>query len=322
MTEDISRSIHVLRFPLAVMVVFIHSFGMGKIDCSNAELCSSLTSYDVYNYIRIYISNIVCQVAVPLFFFISGYLFYQKLSVWNWDIWKNKMRSRFWTLLVPYLIWNIIRLLFNNFLLNENITFNGSHIWWHYLWVDSGYINWKGTLISLSAPLHIPFWFIRNLIVIIFFTPLIYIIIKSRLNKIYMLLLLVAYISSIFPTMPGVCSRSLFFFSLGAWCSISHIDYLSKIGKYVPIFIVMSFFTSFILLMKHESAFIGSIVLPLFVLCFMAVCLVLSAKRYKFLSLCRLNIFETNTFFIFAFHSFVLVLLYRFIEFNSLLNEI
>lgn len=309
MTGGISQSIYTLRFPLAVMVVFIHSFGFGEVD-----------DYNIYNCLRIYITNIACQVAVPLFFFISGYLFYQRLSIWNWNVWREKMRARFWTLFIPYLIWNLIRLVFNNLLLDEKIAFT-PNIWWHYTWVGSGYINWKGTVISLSTPLHIPFWFIRNLIVITLFTPLIYKIFLSRLDRIYILLLFITYISSIFPTIPGLCPRSLFFFSLGAYCSIHQINYLSRIRKYLPALIIISICTSIFLLIRHDSTSVRSVILPLFVLSSMGVCIDISSKTNKLLSWCRLKLFVDNTFFIFAFHSFVLVALYRFVDCSNLLGE-
>ena len=46
--------------------------------------------------------------AVPLFFAISGFLFFQKLETWSWPVWKQKIRSRVRTLLIPFIIFNAI----------------------------------------------------------------------------------------------------------------------------------------------------------------------------------------------------------------------
>lgn len=52
---------------------------------------------------------VVCNLSVPLFFFISGYLFYTSPCEWNWrGVWWGKMKRRVYTLLVPYLAYNLL----------------------------------------------------------------------------------------------------------------------------------------------------------------------------------------------------------------------
>ena len=91
---QISKSISLLRFPLVLMVVFIHSGGIGEFhtEIFNINMLSNIHVYDI---IRILVSRILCQVAVPLFFLISGYLFYSKFDKhnWNWSIWIQKLKS-------------------------------------------------------------------------------------------------------------------------------------------------------------------------------------------------------------------------------------
>ena len=71
-----SEAIDFVRFPLAVMVVFIHSFP----DSPNLDFTaidySSLSAFDTYNILRRFCSNIFPSIAVPSFFFISGYFFF------------------------------------------------------------------------------------------------------------------------------------------------------------------------------------------------------------------------------------------------------
>lgn len=74
-----SQTIDWLRFPLAVAVVFIHSFGIKEYTLPSLNI-SSLTGMDVYNLIRICFSNVLTHVAVPTFYLISGFLFFLGLK--------------------------------------------------------------------------------------------------------------------------------------------------------------------------------------------------------------------------------------------------
>lgn len=73
-----SHTLKALRFPLAVMVVFIHSTlwpeGYLRPDWS------SMTSQDMFVAIQIVISHVVSRVAVSAFYVISGFLFFFKME--------------------------------------------------------------------------------------------------------------------------------------------------------------------------------------------------------------------------------------------------
>ena len=51
---------------------------------------------------------VICNVSVPLFFFISGFLFFTEAGAWTWGTWRSKLKRRVYTLLVPYLAYNAI----------------------------------------------------------------------------------------------------------------------------------------------------------------------------------------------------------------------
>ena len=90
-----SKVIDSLRFPMAVLVVLIHSYMTG------VGLVGKLL-YDV-----------ITRVAVPTFFLISGFLFYKRLEQWKWDVWKIKVKKRVWTLVVPYFVWISLRVVWD-----------------------------------------------------------------------------------------------------------------------------------------------------------------------------------------------------------------
>ena len=141
-----------LRFPLIVGVVFIHCFGkpfdFDAIDFAN------LSAMDYYNLFRVAISRVLTHICVPVFYLISGYLFFIRLEKWDNSVYLNKLKKRSKSLLIPFLIWNsfaIILSLIGTYrhegLLGIHNFFveNGYwHLYWDcYVWnVDR--LNWIG----------------------------------------------------------------------------------------------------------------------------------------------------------------------------------
>lgn len=103
-----SESLKALRFPLAVMVVFIHSFGLTDYNLPN---WSNLSGMDINVAIQILFSHVLSHVAVPAFFLISGYFFFYKVTNFDFATYKGKLRKRVHTLLIPYLLWNALYIL-------------------------------------------------------------------------------------------------------------------------------------------------------------------------------------------------------------------
>ena len=108
--------------------------------------------------------------AVPVFFVISGYMFFYKVENLTKDIYKSKLKRRVTSLLVPYLFWNSLALiegcikhlpalagLFPN-IGNQPIDF--------FYCIKSFWCTPDGT-----CPIYYPFWYIRDLMVCALFTP-------------------------------------------------------------------------------------------------------------------------------------------------------
>lgn len=141
-----------LRLPLAVMVVFIHSFGKSQIDMSrlHSDPCSMQS---IYEFVRIAGSNVITHCAVPVFFVISGYLFFFNVREWNVRVYANNLLKRWHSLAVPYLLWIVIFVGYTEVIKLGGVLLNEKPLigMWEYI-IDNGGLNilwdsalWGGT---------------------------------------------------------------------------------------------------------------------------------------------------------------------------------
>lgn len=149
-----SRIVEFLRFPLIFAVIFIHSISMGG-------------DSDILIVLRNLISNTICHIAVPLFFIISGYLFFINIDSFNYKIYIRKLRGRFKTLVVPYLFWNLIFILFialGQLLLPSLFTgsFKAVKDFSVYEWIS---MFWSA--LGSGEPVSFQLWFLRDLIAMV-----------------------------------------------------------------------------------------------------------------------------------------------------------
>lgn len=237
-----SRAIDVLRFPLAIMVVFIH-VNPPSTNITNADF-SLFSAHGIYNLSGILFSNIISHIAVPTFFLISGYLFYKNFKEWQWDKYKSKIKKRFHSLLIPYILWNL--LFFSLFILYHAIIYikNGESLnpvfniicekSWHIFYDCKEWgttkTDWSGNYLRMTGPYDLPLWFLRDLIVVTFISPLIFFLLR-KLKFIFLLLLFVAYISRIWTQIPGLQISAVFFYSIGVYFAIFRINMIHLIHK-------------------------------------------------------------------------------------------
>ena len=205
-----------LRFPMAVLVVMLH-YSKTIIEQADGTL----------HFLCIFFQEGICRLAVPCFFFISGFLFFSKLEgKWDWSIWKDKLAKRAKTLLLPYLLWNIIaffafwiyeRTNGNVSSLTQAITENGGV---RMFWSVTGGLP----IGSQAYPVNGPLWFIRDLVFYIIVTPLVFMFIKwTRLYGILALCLLHLTVNRLVP-------EGFLFFSTGAWFRLSRKNIVESLA--------------------------------------------------------------------------------------------
>jgi surface polysaccharide O-acyltransferase-like enzyme len=222
-----------LRFPLIVGVVFIHNYastvaipGMEFGHAGNLPVfyvCSEL------------FSQILGRVAVPLFFFISGFLFFRNIDGFTKHDYLKKLRRRRRTLLIPYLFWNITALLVKYIARHTPVlaAWHSSTVEYNFQYVlESLWGAWPDER-TLTYPIAYQFWFIRDLMVAVALTPVIYGYVKK--TKVYGVLLLGAlWFSNCwfhFIGSYGLSAVAVFFFAAGAWFGIHRRNIIEETGK-------------------------------------------------------------------------------------------
>lgn len=172
--DRLSKTIMFLRFPLIVAVVFIHT-NLADV-MINGRLLVNEGQFPIHDLFRHIITNELARIAVPLFFFISGFLFFYHTD-FSMKMYKQKLKKRVRTLLVPYLFWNTV--VFLLFFLTQ-IFFSSMTSGRNKLIVDYGWLDWMNLFWNYreGMPVCYQFWFIRDLIFVVLFVPVLYYFIK------------------------------------------------------------------------------------------------------------------------------------------------
>lgn len=239
-----SESINMLRFPLAILVVFVHGFG-AEIDIAKFH-ASGLTGMAIYDYVRLFFSVVIARSAVPIFFIISGYLLFLKVEDYSKTVYVAKLRKRLYSLVVPYFSWIVLFILWTLMFMVGGILLHGRP--WvgiidyfqengclHMLWDSSVWgkrLTCLGVETHNSGPVLLPFWYMRDLIMMVVLSPVIYWFIK-KIKITFIVLLLVVYAFDIrLSWMSGTFSGASLFFSLGAYFAIKKQDFTDVLWKW------------------------------------------------------------------------------------------
>ena len=206
-TSDVIKQ---MRLPLIILVTYAHSYG--GITEGYSLTASVWSTLEV---LKLLISQTLVKAAVPTFFVISGYLFFANVEPWNRQTYWQKIKRRIRTLLIPYLLWNL--------LMSFKLKSLSLNTFWAF-WSEAGQqTDWLGQTHLMTAPANMPLWFLRDLMVVSLLTPIIYTGIR-RLGYWLMVPLTLLYLSGVSPFMPGLSAYAIYFFTLGAFLGIRKLD--------------------------------------------------------------------------------------------------
>lgn len=224
--QAVYQTFDLLRFPLILLVIYIHntgssvSFGDGAVVTQHELMLKMLAEN--------FISQGVARIAVPLFFLMSGYLFFFR-SDFNAQTYKRKLASRAKTLAIPFLFWNIVWLIFK-FALQ---TIPASARFFNAKNEPISHYSLFEFVDSIFGFTHDPnayqFWFIRDLIVTVILSPILYVLLK-RVGIVTLLVLAVFWFTGSWPLfIPGI--EPVLFFSVGGFLALRSLDPCPKAGK-------------------------------------------------------------------------------------------
>lgn len=231
-----SEKIKKMSFIMAFMVLVIHSTYDG------------IEAYPFAYWFQNFFKYGVCRVAVPTFFLFSGFLFFK--SVGCWQECMPKVKKRISTLLVPYLLWNLIFVLiyFVLYLLPLQRFVNNTQV----VTVILAYLRDYDILGVLSylyfpQPVNVILWYVRDLFVFIILTPLLFLILNNRRST-EAFIAIIAVLTCAFynNTLNG-----LFFFLSGAFIALhKDLDWFSELCSkaFIPalgIYMILSFYAPF-----------------------------------------------------------------------------
>lgn len=310
-----SATIDLLRFPLAIMVIFIH-MNPQVINLFDADF-SIFSGHGIYNIIGILFSHVLTHIAVPTFFLISGFLFFLNFQEWSWMGYKRKLHSRVNTLIIPYIIWNIIPFIMiilaklgGVILKGKSITDVQTYIIdnsWHIFYDINEWgttrVNWLGENLRMTGPLDFPLWFLRDLIIVIILTPIIYYAVK-KMKFSLIVILFFAYISRIWTLLPGFHITAFFFFTTGAYFALNKLNIVEFTNKYKLFFMP----TSLILLIvttifDSVNTLIGQQIYPLYICTGVFTAFWIAAQCVTKYNIKPNKLLVSSCFFIYAFHA-------------------
>ena len=200
------HTIDALKVLLTVGIVFRHSELLGQLGRS--------ATFDAFDKSMM----AVTEICVPLFFVLSGFLYFRNTpSRPDIRFFGRKLRSRFHSLLLPYLIANAVAF---------------GVYWaayrWAPQWMDGFFgSDWKNPLfVFWAGPVNLSLWFIRDLFIAVLMAPVLWLIVRYT----RFLGILAVWIAGRFvPTGPWLNV----YFMLGAWLALWKSSWMTTVDGFL-----------------------------------------------------------------------------------------
>lgn len=235
----------------AILVVILHQYNVTSIDNTSSFIIS-------------FISHGICTASVPIFFFISGYLFWRNVD--GWDSLKLKLTRRIKTIFFPFIIWNCIYAIVLISLKN--------------LWQE---IDVHDIISSVFLyKYYFPMWFMFQLIVYFAISPILYLLVKYSSNTILILIGVLVMVTLFYDSSVSFqynhIERSiihfnfLIYFLCGMWASRNKEVFLESRLPNIGICSVLFIFSSILSALCYDGyimIFYNRLLIPLVFLSFL-----------------------------------------------------
>jgi len=226
MEKRVSNNFRFISSLSMIGIVFLHSKFI------RSRWNETLIENDPISWISIFfqllISEQITRLCVPLFFVISGYFFFK-----NYDgsiqAYYIKLKSRFKTILIPYLFWCLFWFAIYN-------------LFSQFQHLDSFPLALIDALVN---PIPFQLWFLKDLMALVFFSPLVYFLITKIKQHYLFIALLMVYLLDF-----SIRSHidSIVFFLLGASLFLSGNKWFLKqnIKIYLCAYTILSLIFAFL----------------------------------------------------------------------------
>lgn len=223
----------------------------------------------------------------------------------------NKLKNRVNSLFIPYLIWNTFAILLLIITISSPFSQYKGHVAEFTPSINgflSAYWMYHGGLEGVYFadkffPINAPLWFVRNLIIVVVTTPLIYLLLRYFKKYFVLFLGFIWFFAYLFEVRLYQFGDAFFFFVLGAYMSMYKHDILTVWGKYFKISAVVYFVLSGLyIFMAYYYPEFKTIVKELNILVGLVFAYNLSAWLLKN-NICKPNKFlSSSSFFIYVSH--------------------
>ncbi len=193
-----------------ILVVFLHAYNLKVVNTGQIVFNKSFTFF-----VEDFFSYGITRIAVPLFFIISGFLFFKNKP--SYKVILTQIIKRFKTLIIPYFLCAFLGIIIYFVLQNipQSKSFFNSKLVSNFTFSD-----WVNAIFVLPIPYQL--WFLRDLIILVFLSPLL-LFLLNYLNVWLILLSFTVWMIGLNTTF--LTGESLFFFITGAYTAV----YLPKV---------------------------------------------------------------------------------------------
>ena len=218
MERYLSRKIDHISLLGMIMVVYLHSYNL-LIDFTNISHYPNSSTINFNSFMQNFISQGLTRVAVPIFFSISGYLFFVRINP-SFLGFTKKIIRRFKTLMVPYFLWSVWGIVLIA-VLQVFPTSRG--------YISMPLIVESENIVVLRMlfldPIPYQLWFLLDLMILVMISPLLFVITK-KLRAFVLLFPVIMWVMDYNPKI--FSSEALLFFALGCYLAIAKTEFAKK----------------------------------------------------------------------------------------------
>jgi len=243
-----SQTLDLLRFPLAVVILTVHVINPDGFTIRGVDYSfDTMPGFMTLNY---FIDGFLRNQSVPIYFFISGYVFFLG-GEFTKETYARKLKNRVKTLLIPYIIWNTAAILIRASVIFVQTSFFTPRLsslfqnltaiepdWSFYAILQCYWNSYKGVFCIPETtmgiyPQNLVLWFIRDLAIVVLCTPIIYYLLK-RMRHYAVWILGILWFTIHYWDLGHLLqlTTAFFFFSWGAYLSITNKDMLNYFGRF------------------------------------------------------------------------------------------